>query len=113
MARHGDGLYKRGKSWYLDCRINGVRVQERLGKDISRSVAKELANVTRTRFLRGEAGIGKKLKDCTFVKAKIEFLKHTQTDKRPRTYKVIPRMSNAVRAVLRGKTPQLHNDMAH
>jgi integrase len=87
MARHGDGLYKRGKSWYLDCRINGVRVQERLGKDISRSVAKELANVTRTRFLRGEAGIGKRLKDCTFEKAKIEFLKHTQTDKRPRTYK--------------------------
>jgi len=86
MTRHGEGLYLRGKSWYLDCRINGVRVQERLGKGISRSSAKEIATARRTEFLRGEAGIGKKLKDCTFEKAKIEFLKHTQIDKRPRTY---------------------------
>jgi hypothetical protein len=24
MARHGDGLYLRGQTWYLDCRLNGT-----------------------------------------------------------------------------------------
>ncbi len=39
MARRGDALYLRGKSWYLDCCINGVRYQRLFGKDITRSVA--------------------------------------------------------------------------
>ena len=39
MARRGDGLYLRGKTWYLDCRLNGTRHVVRLGKSITRSVA--------------------------------------------------------------------------
>ncbi len=85
MARCGDGLYLRGKTWYLDCRINGVRHQIKLGKHISRSVAKELALVKRTQILKSEAGIGNKRKDCSFMKAKEEFLKWTVANKRPRT----------------------------
>jgi len=85
MARRGDGLYLRGKTWYLDCRINGVRYQERLGKDISRSVAKELASIQRAAILKGEVGIGKKRKDCTFEKATEEFLTWAEANKKPRT----------------------------
>ncbi len=87
MARHGDGLYLRGThTWYLNCGINGKRYQIKLGKHISRSVAKELALIKRAQILKGDEGIGKKRKDCQFEKAKDEFLKHTKTDRRPRTY---------------------------
>jgi site-specific recombinase XerC len=35
MPRCGEGIYLRGSTWYLDCRINGVRHVERLGKGIT------------------------------------------------------------------------------
>jgi len=88
MARCGDGLYRRGKTWYLDCRIDGARHVVRLGKGISRSVAKELASVQRGAILKGEAGIGKKRKDVSFDKAKTAFLDWAITNKRPRTVRV-------------------------
>jgi hypothetical protein len=73
MARHGDGLYLRGTTWYLDCRINGMRHVIRLGKNISRSVAKEIAQVKRGAILKGEAGIGKKARDLSFDDARKKF----------------------------------------
>jgi integrase len=86
MARHGDGLYLRGKdTWYLNCQINGKRYQIKLGKHISKSVAKELALIKRAKILKGEAGIGNKRKDCSFEKAVKEFLQWAQANKRPRT----------------------------
>lgn len=88
MARKGDGLYLRGSSWYLDTRINGQRHVVRLGKKISRTVAGELANVKRAAILKGEAGIGKKRKDCTFEKAKAAYLVWMGTNTRPRTQRV-------------------------
>ncbi len=60
MAIKGDGLYLRGKTWYLDCRLNGARHVVRLGKGITRSVAGEIATVQRGAILKGEAGIGRK-----------------------------------------------------
>ena len=57
MARKGDGIYRRGKVWYLDAWINGKRCMANLGKNINRDVAKELASIERAKFLRGEAGI--------------------------------------------------------
>ncbi len=45
MARRGDGLYLRGNTWYLDCRLNGARYVVRLGKGITRRVASEIATV--------------------------------------------------------------------
>ncbi len=73
MARRGDALYLRGKSWYLDANINGVRYQRRLGKGITRTVALELAQVQRGAILKGELGIGKKAKDLSFDEARKKF----------------------------------------
>jgi integrase len=86
--RRGDGLVLRGKSWYMDARINGTRHVVRLGKNISRSVAGELANVHRAAILKNLAGIGKKRKDITFDKASAAYLIWMQTNTRPRTQRV-------------------------
>src|SRR5262245_58496342 len=49
MARHGDGLYQRGKSktWWLEFVHDGRRQFVRLGKGITRTVAREIAQVKR------------------------------------------------------------------
>lgn len=57
MARPGDGIYQRGKTWWLDFHHQGRRHVARLGRNISRTVARELASVQRAKILRGEAGI--------------------------------------------------------
>ncbi len=85
MTRRGDGLYLRGKTWYLDCRLNGTRHVVRLGKGIGRSVASEIAQVKRGAILKGEAGIGKKRKDIAFEEAAERFVLWGQTTNRPRT----------------------------
>jgi len=87
MARRGDALYKRGKTWYLDAVINGTRYQIRLGKGITRSVALELAQVERGKILRGEAGIGKKPKDLTFDEAKKKYEDWVTVNKKANTAK--------------------------
>ena len=57
MARKGDGLYLRGKGdkatrvWWLDFRHHGTRHVAKIGKGISRSVARELASIKRAAFL--------------------------------------------------------------
>jgi hypothetical protein len=43
MARRGDGIYLRGRTWWLDFMHDGKRHVVRLGKNISRTVAGELA----------------------------------------------------------------------
>jgi hypothetical protein len=55
VPRRGEGLYLRGQTWYLDFHHKGQRHIERLGRLISRSVARELAGLARTRILRREA----------------------------------------------------------
>jgi len=57
MARKGDGLYLRGSTWYLDCRIDGARHVVRLGKGVNRSIAAQIAYVKRAAILKGEVGI--------------------------------------------------------
>ncbi len=85
MARRGDGLYLRGKTWWLNFTHEGARHQVRLGRSISRTVAGELAQVKRAAILKGEAGIGRKRADLGFDQAKEEFLKWADANKRPRT----------------------------
>ena len=85
MARHGDGLYLRGQTWYLDCRLNGARQVEKLGKLISRSAAKEIAQVKRGVILKGEAGIGRKRKDLSFDEARKKFEAWADVSKKPGT----------------------------
>jgi len=87
MARKGDGLILRGKSWYLDCTINGQRHQRRLGKGISRSIAQELAQIQRAAILKGEVGIGRKKKDLTFDDARKKFEAWADANKKPGTAK--------------------------
>ena len=41
MARRGDGLVLRNKTWWLDFTFRGIRHQVRLGKGINRTVARE------------------------------------------------------------------------
>ena len=89
MARRGgDGLYLRGDHkniWWWESVIHGKRYQLPLGKGISRSLARELAAIKRAKIIKGEEGIGIRKKDCKFIKAKEEFLKWTEANKRRRT----------------------------
>ncbi|HYK90286.1 MAG TPA: tyrosine-type recombinase/integrase [Acidobacteriota bacterium] len=74
MARKGDGIYKRGKVWRLDMKINGIRHQGQLGRGITRDFALELARAHRESIMRGEAGLLRKKLDMTFEEAKAVFL---------------------------------------
>ncbi len=86
MARKGDGIYKRGKVWYLDAWIKGKRCMANLGKNITRAIALELASIERSKFLRGEAGIWeKRRKDISFDTAKEQFLAAAKGHNRPNT----------------------------
>ena len=86
MARRGDGLVLRGNTWWLDFRHQGQRHQVRIGKNISRTVARELATVERGKILRGQRRVSeRKPKDTLFDKACEEFLKWTGANHRPRT----------------------------
>jgi integrase len=87
MARRGDGIYLRGRTWWLDFWHDGKRHQLRLGKGINRAAAGELAAVKRAQVLKGEAGIGRKRKDLPFEKAAEEFRKWADANKRPKTAK--------------------------
>jgi integrase len=86
MARRGDALVLRGKTWWLDFTHMGQRHQARLGRNINRTVARELAAVERAKILKGEAGIGgNERKDILFDKAAREFLTWAQANKRLNT----------------------------
>lgn len=52
MARKGDGLYQRGSVWYLDFRHQGERHTLKIGRNIKRRVAAEIAGVKRARSSR-------------------------------------------------------------
>ena len=85
MARRGDALYLRGRTWWLDFTHQGIRHALRLGASISRSVAKELASVNRASILRGEHGIGKKKRDVPFDEARKRFEAWAVANKKPGT----------------------------
>ncbi len=87
MARRGDGIYLRGRTWWLDFKHQGKRYQFRLGKDINRTVAAELAQVRRVAVLRGEAGISRRKPDIGFDKAADLFLKFVEANRKPKTRK--------------------------
>jgi hypothetical protein len=57
----------------------------RLGRNINRTVAKELASVERAKILKGEARIDRKRKDIVFDKAKEIFLAWVVANKKPNT----------------------------
>ena len=46
VKRRGDAIYRRGNTWWLDAHIGGQRYQTKLGKNITRSAAQELAQLS-------------------------------------------------------------------
>jgi hypothetical protein len=84
MARKGDGIYLRNNAWWLDAIINGQRYQIRLGKNIKRTAAADIAMMKRSPILKGKAGIARKRRDISFEDAKKAFLEWTKANKRPK-----------------------------
>ncbi|MEE8115021.1 MAG: tyrosine-type recombinase/integrase [Nitrososphaerales archaeon] len=103
MARRGDCLYLRSKTWWLDFRHNGTRHAVRLGKGVSRTVARELASVKRSQILKGEIGIGRKPKDLLFEKAAEDFLTWVEANKRPKTTFSYRQCLNQLKRTFSGK----------
>ena len=85
LARRHDGIYIRGKTWWLDFRHDGKRHIVRLGKGINKTVAHELAGIKRGDILKGEAGITQKRANLSFDKAAENFLTWVKANKRPKT----------------------------
>ncbi len=104
MARRGDGIYQRGKTWWLDFTHRGERHVARLGKNISRTVAGELARVERAAILKGEAGIGgPKRADVTLENAAELFLAWSDANKRPRTRRTYRQCVERLKAAFPGR----------
>ena len=103
MARRGDGIYLRSKTWWLDFMHDGKRHVVRIGKGINRTAAGEIARVQRAQILKGEVGIGRKRADVTFDQAKTEFLKWADANKRPRTARTYRQCLEALERSFTGK----------
>jgi integrase len=86
MARHGDAIYERGDTWWLDFVHEGQRHVHKLGKSINRTAARQLAQVKRGAILKGEVGIGPgpagTVKDYS-----MRWLKEVAPNLRPKTRK--------------------------
>ena len=80
-----DGVYLRSRTWWLDFQHEGRRYQFRLGRGISKTVAKELARAKRGEALKREAGLSPKRHDVDFNKAAKIFVGWARTNKRLRT----------------------------
>ena len=104
MARRGDGIYLRGKTWYLDFTHEGKRHVVRIGKAINRTVAGEIARVKRAGILTGEAGIGgPKRADLTLDKAAELFLTWAEANKRRLTVCTYRQCIDRVKAAFPGR----------
>jgi integrase len=105
MARRGDGIYLRGKTWWLDFVHRGGRHVLRLGKGINRTVASELAQVQRAAILKAEAGIGgpPKGKDPLFDDAVKEFVAWAETNRKPRTARDYREILEQLKATFGGR----------
>jgi integrase len=104
-----DGIYKRGRAWWLEFRHKGIRYQFSLGRNISRSVAAEIAITKRAAVLKGEAGIGRKRRDIAFDDAKNIFLEWVKANRRAKTYRSYSQCLAQLEKSFKGKTlGQIH-----
>src|SRR5262245_3529050 len=111
MARRGDGIYQRGRTWWLDFSHDGRRYYVRLGRNINRTAAGEIARVKRAAALKREAGIGgPRLKDPTFDEAANEFTTWADTNRKPRTARDYREISERLKAVFGGRRPRQVDD---
>ena len=81
--KSSDGLYLRGPTWWLNFQHEGKRYQERLGRLISKTTAKEIAQVKRSEILKGGAGIKRKRKSLTFDEGAKLFIQWSETNRKP------------------------------
>lgn len=81
----GNGIVLRRKTWWLDCVIQGVRYQRKLGKGISATAAHELSLKYRVEILSGNVGYGRKIKDLAFADARTKFEAWATANKKPGT----------------------------
>jgi integrase len=84
MARRGDGIYLRGSTWWLDFVHRGQRHVVRLGKNVNRTVARELSQVERAKILRGEAGLT--VPKTTVKEYATDWLKRVESGLAPKTH---------------------------
>ena len=104
MQSKGDGLYVRGKTWYLDFRHEHTRHFLKLGRGIAHSVAANIATVKRGEIIKTGAGIiRKKPKDLPFQSAREHFLKWAQANTRPHTVKTFTQCLQRLSASFSGK----------
>jgi integrase len=104
MARRGDGIYQRSRTWWLDFTHEGKRHVVRIGKGINRTVAGEIAGVKRAGVLKGEAGIGgPKRADLTLDKAAELFLTWTEANKRRRTLRTYRQCVERLKTAFAGR----------
>src|SRR2546425_11262924 len=97
MARRGDGIYQRGRTWWLDFIHEEKRHYVRLGRNISKTVAGEIAKVKRGAILKGEAGIGgAERAHLTLRQGPQGFLARAKADKSPRAQR--PHRQRSARA---------------
>jgi integrase len=80
-----EGIYRRGRTWMLDFVHRGERHVVRIGSGITRTVAKEIAQVERAKILRGEAGISRKRRDISFEAARDLFVAWAKANRKART----------------------------
>ncbi len=83
--RRGDGLWLRGKTWMLDIRHQGQRYVMKIGHNINRSTAQEIAAIKRAEIFKGEVGLTNKPEPLTFDEAAKLHLQRVRTDCKPRT----------------------------
>jgi hypothetical protein len=86
MARHGDAIYERGDTWWLDFVHGGQRHVHKLGKSINRTAARQLVQVKRAAILKGEVGIGPG-PVVTVAEYAARWLKEVAPNLRPKTVK--------------------------
>ncbi len=79
------GIYQRGNTWYWESWIEGVRYRRRIGRDIPRQLALDIARKYRVEILGGNYGYGTKAKDVSFEDARTQFETWAAANKKPRT----------------------------
>jgi len=78
------GVYRRGKSWYLDFYYEGKRYTERAGK-VAKSVAEEKLDIRRSEVIRGQWK--PKVVKISFDKFEEQYLEFSKATKKPGTAK--------------------------
>jgi len=81
------GLYRRGPSWYFECEIDGQRYRKRIGRDLPRKVAQDIASKIRGEIVAGNFGLvsAKQRKDPSFDEARARFEEWVRSTKKAET----------------------------